>query len=148
MWLAPAAPVVATHVVRPSARPSGRQSDEWLLAASAVVVVFVLLFSLQQDRSGVQDYAQNRAEVRTATAAERFVEEIDVVAVPDDKGRHCRGAPFVKLFVGSFPLGSSFRLISERVCFFRVCFHPKKLKRDITGISPQFNGTLWFHKLC
>ena len=43
----------------------------------------------------VQDYAQNRAEVRTATAAERFVEEIDVVVIPKT-----RADPFVKLFVG------------------------------------------------
>ena len=45
--------------------------------------------------AGVQDYTQNRAEVRTATAAERFVEEIDVVVIPKT-----RADPFVKLFVG------------------------------------------------
>ena len=64
--------------------------------------------------AGVQDYAQNRAEVRTATAAECFVEEIDVVAFPDDKGRPVRE---IIRQLPSRRLSSSFPFISRTNVF-------------------------------
>ena len=74
--------VVATHAVRVPAGLSTilRLSDEWLLAAAvAAVAVFVFLFSLQQD------YAQNRTGPRLELPTSSFVEEIDVVTLPNHR---------------------------------------------------------------